>query len=222
MFRSKIRPLIIAQAEHGKLAGALAFLWGNDHFDPPPLDRSAFVTGVELHDRGYGYLDNDGIGEVTEDRWMAITRAGFYQELAEPAAELLIKLHLQRLTSYGNSPPRQALLAELSAASTAYAQQYALDLALWQRVDRITNLCDSIAFDFCFEQPTTGQVAVYPQNDQPAQVAIHYAVAEDEIRVTPWPFAVECYQGYLIAYQQDHYPARLAPVLRPFRLAPGG
>lgn len=221
MFRSKIRPLLIAQAEHGKLAGALAFLWGNPQFDPPLLDRSAFVTGMELHDRGYGYLDNDGIGEVSEERWMAITRAGFYQELAEPAAELLIKLHLQRLTSYGNSPPRQALLAELTAASTAYAQEHTLDYALFQRVDCITNLCDSIAFDFCFEQPTTGKVAVYPRNDQPQQVTIHYAVAREEIQVAPWPFAVDHYQGYLIAYHQEGYPAQLAPVLRPFRLVQG-
>lgn len=221
MFRSKRHSTLIAQAEHGKLAGTLAFLWGNEHFDSPPLPRTSFVAGVELHDRGYGTLDNDPINEVPEERWMAITRAGYYQELADPAAELLIKLHLQRLAGYGSSPPRQALLAELTAASAAHAQQHGLDQALFARVDRITNLCDGIAFDFCFEEPTSGKVAVYPKNDRPDQVTIHYRVAGAEIQVDPWPFAVESYQGYLIAYEEAGYPARLTPVLRPFQLRPG-
>jgi hypothetical protein len=221
MFRSKLHPTLITQAEHGKLAGALAFLWGNAHFDRPALAHSSFVAGVELHDRGYGFLDNDGIGEAPEERWMAITRTGFYQEFADPVAEMIIKLHLQRLVSYGDAPPRQALLAELAAASAAYAQQHGLDQTLFVRVDRITNLCDSIAFDFCFEQPTTGKVAVYPKNDRPEPVTIDYAVEGDEIQVHPWPFAVASYHGHLIAYQQEGYPARLAPVLRPFLLRQG-
>ena len=57
MFKSKLRPIITPQAEHGKQAGLLASLWGNETFDKPPVDFSAFVNGVVLHDWAYGLLD---------------------------------------------------------------------------------------------------------------------------------------------------------------------
>ena len=53
MFKSKLRPITIPQAEHGKLAGTLALLWGNAQIERPAIDFASFVMGVGLHDRGY-------------------------------------------------------------------------------------------------------------------------------------------------------------------------
>ena len=56
MFRSKTQNLIFPQAEHSRLAGTIANLWGNDDFDRPNFNFKSFVTGVTLHDVGYGYF----------------------------------------------------------------------------------------------------------------------------------------------------------------------
>lgn len=64
MFKSKIRSIIIPQYEHGRLAGTVASLWGNDDFARPVIDFASFVQGVALHDWHYGPIDNLPIGEA--------------------------------------------------------------------------------------------------------------------------------------------------------------
>ncbi len=69
MFKSTQRPIVIPQSEHLKLAGALAQLWGNAEFELPPLPQLSVVTGIALHDRAFGYLDDLPVGtEVDDDR----------------------------------------------------------------------------------------------------------------------------------------------------------
>jgi len=68
MFKSKLRPIVIPQSEHAKLAGTLALLWGNTSFDLPETDWLSFIAGVGLHDRGYGYLDTSAIDEMPFER----------------------------------------------------------------------------------------------------------------------------------------------------------
>ncbi len=58
MFKSTRRPIVFPQSEHLKLAGTLAFLWGNAQFEFPPLPPLSVIAGNALHDRAYGYLDN--------------------------------------------------------------------------------------------------------------------------------------------------------------------
>ena len=113
MFESKVRLIVIPQAETGKLAGALAFLWGNAQFDLPAIDFASFTLGVGLHDRGYGFQDAFAIGGISETAWLQLTRQGFYMAFADPVADLLVKFHLQRLVSYGQAAPRQALFFEM-------------------------------------------------------------------------------------------------------------
>ena len=218
MFISKLRPVAISQAEHQKLAGTLALLWGNAAFERPPIARESFVQGVALHDRAYGALDNLPIGGIPEADWLALTRRGFAQAWADPAAELIAKLHLQRLASYGSSPERQAAATELARAAEQHARRHGLDPALFARVDRITNLCDLIAFDFCFEAPAEGAVVVFPRNDGDEQVRVRYRVAGGTIEVDPWPFAVEAHAGYLVGYQLAGYPEALEPVVVEYML----
>jgi hypothetical protein len=218
MFESKVRPIVIPQAEHGKLAGTLAFLWGNGRFDQPAINFSSFITGVGLHDRGYGFQDAAAIGGISETAWLQITRKGFYMAFADPAAELIVKLHLQRLVSYGQAAPRQALFVEMEAAIQQHIEHHQLAEAQFLRIDRITNFCDSVAFDFCFEKPTTGTVKIFPKNSNDEELPLHYSISTGEIIIDPWPFSVESYTGYVVGYQQQDYPIVIEPLLVPYRI----
>src|SRR3954468_14813235 len=77
MFRSARRDVVFPQAEHARLAGALALAWGNERFTRPALPSDSFVRGVTLHDRGYGLLDEDEIGRMEPSRWAQIQLQGF-------------------------------------------------------------------------------------------------------------------------------------------------
>jgi hypothetical protein len=218
MFKSKLRPIVIPQFEHEKLVGTLALLWGNAAFNLPPVPFESFLTGIALHDRAYGHLDNLPISEASEADWLANTRKGFDMAWRDPLADAIAKMHLQRLASYGTSPVRQAEAAAMAEEIAALAAEHGLDRALLARIDRITRLCDDIAFAFCFEAPAQGSVRVYPHNDADDEVDVSYHVEDGKIRVTPWPFAVESHRGYLVGYQLGGYPEVLEPVMVTYEL----
>jgi hypothetical protein len=218
MFTSKQRPIVIPQWEHQKLAGTLALLWGNADFERPSVPFESFLTGVGLHDRAYGPLDNLPIGGIPEEEWLALTRSGFEITWADPIADLITKKHLKRLASYGNAPARQALTAEMAQAIQTQMQRHGLDTATFERIDRITHLCDSIAFDFCFEAPAEGEVRIFPKNDRDEEIRVGYRIADGVIQVDPWPFGVESHSGYLVGYQLEEYPIVLEPVLVAYQL----
>ncbi len=176
MFKSKQRPIAIPQWEHQKLAGTLALLWGNAEFERPPVPFESFLTGIGLHDRAYGPLDNLPIGGIPEEDWLALTRSGFEMSWADPVADLITKLHLKRLASYGSAPARQALTAEMAQAIQAKMERHSLAAATFERIDRITNLCDRIAFDFCFEVLAEGKVRIFSRNDRDEEVGVGYRV----------------------------------------------
>ena len=219
MFKSKRRPLTLSQAEHGQLAGTLAWLWGNADFDLPAINRDAFIAGVGLHDRGYGYVDNISISDVSEPEWIDVTRTGFYMPWADAAADLIVKFHLRRLVSWTDSPAHNALLAEMDAVIAAQLGQHGLARQQFERIDCITRLCDMISFDFCFEEPVERELKVFLRNGSDEQLALRYSVRDGEIRVSPWPFAVESYSGYLVGYRLEGYPEALDPVIVPYRLS---
>jgi hypothetical protein len=213
--------------EHGRLAGALARLWGNADFAAPPIPRGSLVLGVGLHDRGYGALDDDPLLELAEPRWLEITRRGFYDDCGDAAADLITRLHLRRLVSYDLTPARGALLAEMDASIARHAADHGLDLALYSRIDALTRLCDSAAFAFCFEEPAQGEVAVSPDWWDAPPVTIRFAVtpARDDgaparIALSPWPLGVNRHEGYVIAYRRADYPDRLVPVAIPYEVTP--
>jgi uncharacterized protein DUF3891 len=221
MFKSKQRPIAVPQWEHQKLAGTLALLWGNADFERPPVPFDSFLAGIGLHDRAYGPLDNLPIGELPEDEWLALTRAGFDMAWSDLAADVIAKMHLQRLASYGSAPARQAQAAQMLAEIREQLRRHGLDAAIFERIDRITNLCDRIAFDFCFEAPAQGHVRIFPRNGRGDETAVHYRIAGGSIQVEPWPFGVDGHAGYLVGYQLDGYPAALEPALLPYQLVRG-
>src|SRR5512139_3404373 len=115
MFVSKLRPVIVPQSEHLKLVGELAFLWGNQHFDFPPLPRLSFVEGVAMHDRGYGFLDTHSIGSGNEEDWLKIVQKGFYMPASDPIADIVARMHMLRLVTGQDTPARSQLAEEMSA-----------------------------------------------------------------------------------------------------------
>lgn len=218
MFLSKQRPIVIPQSEHQKLAGTLALLWGNAAFERTPVPFASFLAGIGLHDRAYGPLDNLPIGGISEEAWLALTRSGFEMTWVDPIADLITKLHLKRLASYGAAPERQALIAAMDQAIHAQIQRHGLDATRFERIDRITNLCDRIAFDCCFEAPAEGQVRIFPENDRDEEIVVSYRVADGVVQVDPWPFGADSHTGYLAGYQRAGYPTRLEPAPVTYRL----
>jgi hypothetical protein len=220
MFKSKQRPIVVPQWEHEKLAGTLALLWGNADFERPPVPFESFVTGVALHDRAYGHLDNWPILETPEAEWLALARRGFDAAWADPVGDVIVKLHLQRLVSYGSALARQAEAAAMRAEIDAHLQRHGLDRTLFDRIDRITRLCDDISFAFCFEAPASGAVKVFPRWDHGEEIEMSFRVAEGVIVVDPWPFGAPGHMGYLVGYQLEGFPEVLEPVMLRYELLP--
>ena len=222
MFKSKRRQIITPQAEHLRLVGTLAMLWGNESFDIPPIDRSSLIMGIGLHDRGYGFLDNNPIGAMQVDEWNAIARRGFYMQYSDIVADTIAKYHVRRLASHDDSAVRKALTTEFTQAIDEQLYRNGLSKALFDRIDRITDLCDRISFDFCMDVPASGSISIYPSNNQETEILVQYQVKDDLIQVSPWPFAVKSFEGYLIAYHAEGYPEYLDPFIKPYRLEMGG
>jgi hypothetical protein len=141
-----------------------------------------------------------------------------FKSKQRPIADVITKMHLRRLASYGSAPARQAMTAEMTQALQAQIERHGLDAALFERVDRITDLCDSIAFDFCFEAPAKGEVRIFPRNDRDEEFAVGYRIEGGTIQVDPWPFGVESHSGYLVGYQLAGYTAILEPVMLRYQL----
>ena len=214
MFRSRRRDVVYPQAEHARFAAAIAAAWGNARFPRPPAPFEPWVRGVALHDRGYGELDADGIGEVPTDRWLEIQRRGFEPRGEDPVADLVVALHVRRLVGYsrtaagsGATAEMDALLPELHAREGVAAEDAAL-------ADRITHLCDAIAFDFCVEEPAEGTVEV-----EGGRVAYRID-GEGGVTLEPWPLALPRLVGVTIAYRSVCYPERPDPVAVLYRVEP--
>jgi hypothetical protein len=218
MFKSKRRPIVIPQSEHLRLVGTLAMLWGNADFDFPPVERNSMIMGMGLHDRGYGLLDNFPIGGMSAEEWNGIARRGFSMQYSDIVADTIAKYHIRRLASHDESAERKAMTAEFSKIIDEQLKQHNLSKELFDRLDRITNFCDSISFDFCMDIPDSGEVPIFPRNGQDMEVSVQYSVEDAVINVAPWPFSVDHHEGYLIAYQLDGYPERLDPLILPYRL----
>ena len=199
MFRSRARPAVFPQSEHARLAGAIALEWA----ERPDVPWDSFVAGVALHDRGYGELDAEDLDTVGDDRWLDIQRRGLEPRRADPVTDLVVGLHIRRLVSHGGDTREfDPLLRRLRDAA-------GLDEETASEADRITATCDRIAFDFCLEEPSSGE-----------SNGIAYALdGRGSIVLDPWPLAVPLLSGLVLAFEADGYPERLAPVVVPYSVA---
>lgn len=220
MFRSKERQINFPQSEHGRLAGQIAALWGNRDFDVPPVNYESFVSGVALHDRGYGFVDPWGIGDSPEHEWLELTRKGFEMQYNDAVADLIVRYHLRRLVRTNHAVAGRALLQEMDASITAQLEANGFSADLFEHIDRITNFCDMLSFDFCFDTPTEGERIVKPHFDRNPEANLHYEIRPNAIRFAPWTLSVPEYSTFVIAYQRDGYPQRLEPLIVPVKISP--
>ena len=218
MFKSKRRPIVTPQSEHLKLVGTLAMLWGNQDFDFPPIERTSMIAGMGTHDRGYGFLDNHPIGGMEDSEWFPIARRTFYMPCSDVVADTIVKYHFRRLASHDDSAGRKALTEKFSNAIDEHLERHNLSKELYDRIDRITDLCDSLSFSFCFDVPDSGEISIFPRNGINTEVTVKYHVEDGLISASPWPFSVDAYEGYIIAYKLEGYPEQLDPVILPYQL----
>jgi hypothetical protein len=200
LFRSTRRDVVYPQAEHARLAGAVAAAFRPEDV---PLPFESWVRGVTLHDRGYGELDDDPIGETSQERWAGeIETAGFRATSGDAVADLVVALHIRRLIGDDvEHPARAALAREIDEALGDVSTEA-------RAADRLTELCDSVAFAFCFEEPASGKVG---------GTAFEYD-GGSRIMLTPWPLAVPSLRGVVQGFAADGYPQRLEPVVSVFEL----
>lgn len=219
MFKSKKREIVIPQAEHSRLSGIVANLWGNSSFDAPQFSRSSFVLGVTFHDRGYGELDNYPLGELSEDVWLDIHRKSASLAYDDASAELVVQLQLIRLVSYNLTADRKRYVDERKKFVERLAEDNALALEAYMWADHITHFCDNISFDFCFEEAKTSSVGVYRKHADSETAEVKYRIAEGgRVEIDPWPLSRDAVDTFIIGYNAAGYPERLQPTYIPVHL----
>jgi hypothetical protein len=219
MFRSKARPIVIPQYEHGRLAGILAQQWGNDNFDRPSMNFASFVEGVALHDWHYGFGDNLPIDGADEDAWLAMTRRGLALRLPDPISDIVAKLHLRRLCSYNPTAERVALMAEFDEVVQVRLPETGHSRVEFDWADKITRFCDNVAFHFSFEVERELSANVGMRVNDKRETAVTYHIQpHGQIIIDPWPFAVPTISGMILGYQAEGYPDVLLPVVVPFQI----
>lgn len=222
MFKSRQREIVTPQLEHARFTGELAYLWGNEEFNRPKLPFDAFVKGVTLHDRGYDPLDNDPIGDVPRERWLAIQQQGIERRCEDPIADIVALLHVRRLVSWNaDLTDAESTMARADKRINQRLTETNFTRADFEWADHITNFVDSLAFIFAFEVIRERTLPVAPRVDSDATVDVTFHVGENgDIRVDPWVFSVESYRGFVLGYQAEGYPERLEPEIIPFHIHP--
>lgn len=214
VFRSKIHNRILPQMEHSRLAGMLAWHWGNEAFDRPAIDFASFARGVTLHDWHYGMLDNSPLGETSRKQWMAIARAGVDMTYDDPVTDIVTKYHLRRLIGEPGDGEVAALLGRLEDRISQRMAETSGKPADFAWADRITRLCDSIAFDFGFTHIGGQTRPVCPRRGSMETTDLTYEITSgSSIYLTPWPFSVASFSEQVITFAREGYPDRLEPVV---------
>ena len=177
------------------------------------------MSGVALHDRGYGEHDADEIGAVPRDRWLAIQRRSFAPTRVDPVVDLVVAMHVRRLVSHATDDAARAALTEMDEAIPALREAAAVSEEDAAAADRITDLCDRVSFDFCLEQPESGSMVVVGPDGE--AIAVRYEIGgRGTIVLDPWPLGERTVSGVLIGYAAHAYPRVLDPVVRSFRIEP--
>jgi hypothetical protein len=200
LFRSQRRAIVFPQADHARFAGALAVAWAAR----PPLPFASFVRGVADRDRGYGEADVHDIDTVDDATWIDVQRRGFAPRGEDPVVDLVAALHVRRLLSR-NDPVATAEADDVIASLLPLA---GVTREQADAADAVTNVCDVISFEFCFEKPSEREVRGY-------RLVLD---GEGDVVVDPWPFRLPELVGLVTAYEADGYPSRLVPVVVPFRV----
>jgi hypothetical protein len=206
VFRSARRPVVFPQADHARLAGAIALAWR----EPPPLPFASFVRGVADHDRGYGEHDTDEIGSVESERWTEIQRRGFAPRGEDDIVDLVVALHVRRLLSSRRDGLEQRAYGEVDGLLASLLDRAGVSPEQAEAADAITSVCDRLAFAFCYEEPAGGEHRGYA----------YELDGEGGITLDPWPLDVPRLVGLVTGFEAEGYPERLVPVVTPFDVRP--
>lgn len=221
MFQSPIRNLILPQFEHSRLAGMLAWHWGNADFDPPALAFDSFARGVSLHDWHYGWLDNHPLGETSHAEWLTVAEAGVAIDYADPVTDVIAKYHLRRLIGTPKDVETENLLERLEAKINSRTNETPYPPAAFEWANQITRFCDSVAFNFGFEKRGWHKCPVCADNRTTEKTEIAYEIAEkSQIRFKPWPFSSSDFSEQVMTFPAEGYPERLEPQVVLVRCVP--
>lgn len=225
MFESKSLPIIVPQQEHARLAGFLAFSWGNKDFDKPAYSLEAIATGLTFHHMGYGPLDTVAFRELPEDEILEVFKKDIAIELGDVDAELVNLFHQLRLVNNrlarGNSEGFLKLQKKIESMIAAKLTKSNFSREDFEWANRITHLCDRLSFNFCQGEVAEAAVDVYSQRESLQKVSIsNWLVGTDTIVVDPWPFAKDEIHFVVIAYLAEKYPQTLLPHLIHVQILP--
>lgn len=219
MFKSKRRAIVIPQTEHARLAGIMAHFWGNENFDRPALNFSDFMLGVALHDRVYPEYDNLAINEVPEEIWLETQKKGILMSCDNAIVDMMCLLHSRRLLGFSEYVGTKEIIALANEEIEGNISRTEHTLAEFEWADRITRVCDSVAYVFSFEKALTMSLPVSPRVGSEETVTIDIVVGESGIiQISPWTFRVDSIEGYILGYELEAYPERLEAVYIPFSI----
>jgi hypothetical protein len=112
----------------------------------------------------------------------------------------VVALHIRRLIGDDVAHPSRARLArEIDDALGDVSPEA-------RAADGLTELCDSIAFAFCFEEAADGNAG---------GTSFVYDGAS-RITLDPWPLTVPSLRGVVQGFAADGYPDRLEPIVSLF------
>jgi hypothetical protein len=146
---------------------------------------------------------------MSSEHWVAIQRRGFEPRGDDPVVDLVVALHGRRLLSSQGDEHERAAHADVEALIPSLLEAAGVTREQAEAGDVITNVCDVISFEFCFEELVEREIR-------------GHRVSLDEqgvIEVDPWPFAVPQLSGVVTAFEAAGYPRRLVPVVTPFELS---
>jgi hypothetical protein len=118
---------------------------------------------------------------------------------------------VRRLLSSQEDDHERAAYAEVDRLVPSLLDHAGVTEQDGETADAITNVCDVVSFEFCFEAPSKRDVCG------------HRVVLDGHGRVTvdPWPFELPRLLGLVTAFAADGYPDRLVPVVVPYEVRPG-
>lgn len=161
-------------------------------------------------------MDNLPIGSVPTYVWLETQKKGIEATIDDPIANIVSLFHIRRLLGYNKAQDLIDLADEHIRQSL---EKTDLQRDVFEWADKLTEWCDKVAFDFSFEEKIHQDTKVYTRQDSREETLVDYQLLDEGvIQVSPWPFSIDSYEGFLIGYEFEGYPERLEPVLLPYEL----
>ena len=207
MFR-RSNNLIVTQWEHSHLSGRLAALLGK----AAGVCNPELFGAIALHDWPHfamtGLTDEIVIGDKTVQQQRELLGRLAQPLPLEPYTELIVRLHWSRLSQ---GDPDLCEVLDQQRLETL-RQQLGFSHAQLERLDRWTDLCDTLAFYLSRGESATGSDELPDPDRDRSNWDLHWVVSPDslEVRGLPRPYRSEI---MLLTFQSEGYPEQLKPAV---------